>query len=213
MGRGRFITFEGGDGTGKSTQAARLAKRLEARGISVKTTREPGGSLGAEQIRSLLVTGKLARWDAMTEALLFTAARRNHLETLIKPALENGIWVVSDRFSDSTMAYQGIAGELGQDTVRTLDQTALGGFEPDLTLILDLPIKIGLARSGVRNENNGEGEDRFERKGMAFHERLRAAFLEIARQNPGRCRVINAEGTPEEVEKRVWRAVEGRFFK
>lgn len=212
MGRGRFITFEGGDGTGKSTQVGRLAKRLEARGISVQTTREPGGSLGAEQIRSLLVTGKLARWDAMTEALLFTAARRNHLETLIKPALQKGTWVVSDRFSDSTMAYQGIAGGLGEGAIDTLNKTALGDFEPDLTLVLDLAIKIGLERSGGRNADDGKGEDRFERKGGDFHKRLREAFLEIASDNPERCIVIDAGGTVDEVEEKVWRAVKDRFF-
>ncbi|MEE8294748.1 MAG: dTMP kinase [Sphingomonadales bacterium] len=212
MGRGNFITFEGGDGTGKSTQIARLETRLKDRGLLTVTTREPGGSPGAEQIRKLLLTGDLGRWDETSEALLFSAARRNHVETLIKPALKVGNWVLCDRFSDSTMAYQGIAGGMGRDLINTLNHQAIGDFEPDLTLVLDLPYEEGLKRSGARTAGDQDPEDRFERKGEEFHGKLRLAFLEIAALNPNRCQIIDATGSEQEVGARIWKCVEGKFF-
>ena len=202
---GRFITLEGGEGAGKSTQVLRLAAKLREQGRDVVMTREPGGAPGAEAIRSLLVDGAVDRWDPMTEALLHFAARRNHLETTIKPALAAGKWVISDRFADSTMAYQGIVQGLGRDAVRTLYDLAVGGLAPDLTLVLDLPVDIGLKRAGARG-----GEDRYERMGTAFHERLRDAFLEIVRDNPERCVLIDATGSEDEVAGLILNAVEAR---
>lgn len=212
MGRGKFITFEGGDGTGKSTQIARLNATLKAKGLKTVTTREPGGSPGAEQIRELLLTGDPKRWDEMSEALLFSAARRNHVETLIKPALDGGNWVLCDRFYDSTMAYQGIAGGMGRDLIQSLNQHAIGDFEPDLTLVLDMPYEEGLKRSGARTADHEKPEDRFERKGEEFHSKLRLAFLEIAALNPERCRIIDATGNEQEVAERIWQVAQARFF-
>jgi len=169
--RGRFITLEGGEGAGKSTQIKRLTARLAARGIEAVATREPGGTPGAEAIRSLLVTGDVARWDAVTETLLHYAARREHVEKTVRPALARGAWVISDRFADSTMAYQGHAGAVGAARVAALHKLVLGDFQPDLTLILDLPVQVGLARAKAR----AGIEDRYERMGLAFHEALRKA--------------------------------------
>ncbi len=193
--RGRFITLEGGEGAGKSTQQARLLSALQARGLEVIATREPGGSPGAEEIRSLLVQGDSHRWDGITEALLHFAARRDHLRTTVWPALERGAWVVSDRFADSTLAYQGYGHGLDESVYRELYRMVCGAFQPDLTLILDLPVEEGLARAGGR----GGGEDRYEGMGHAFHERLREGFLEIARKEPERCRVIDASADADAV--------------
>ncbi|MEE8371241.1 MAG: dTMP kinase, partial [Sphingomonadales bacterium] len=181
MARGAFITLEGGEGGGKSTQIGRLIKRLKAAGIKAMRTREPGGTVEAEKIRHLLVTGEADRWDAVSEALLNCAARRHHLKNLIEPLLEEGNWVISDRFSDSTMAYQGLAGGAGANTIKALQKIVQGDFEPDLTLVFDLPAHEGLKRADNRVPAGGQAvEDRFERKGEAFHEKLRAAYLEIA---------------------------------
>lgn len=207
MSRGRFITFEGGEGTGKSTQLRRLAGRLEAAGREVVTTREPGGSPGAETIRGLLVTGDADRWSAMTETLLMYAARRDHVERVIRPALERGAWVVCDRFADSTRAYQGAAGGVDPAFITALEHHVLADVRPDLTLVLDLPPEAGLARAADR----AGAETRFESKGAAFHARLRDAFLEIARAEPERCAVIDAEGSIEAIEVRIWSAVEDRL--
>lgn len=212
MGRGKFITFEGGDGTGKSTQITHLSVRLKEKGLKTVTTREPGGSPGAEQIRELLLTGDTSRWDEISEALLFSAARRNHVETLINPALDAGNWVLCDRFYDSTMAYQGIAGGMGRDLIKNLNQYAIGGFEPDLTLVLDLPYEEGLKRSGARTAGADKPEDRFERKGEEFHGKLRLAFLEIAALNPGRCQIIDATGSEKDVANRIWKVAQAKFF-
>jgi len=192
---GKFITLEGGEGSGKSTQAKLLGAALEKRGHRVTLTREPGGSPGAELIRKLLVEGGAARWDAMAETLLFLAARRVHLRDTIVPALRRGDLVICDRFADSTIAYQGIAGGLGRANVEQLSAMALdpGAPKPDLTLIFDLPVEQGLARAKQR----GEHENRFESLGTDFHRRLRDAFLEIARSDPGRCVVIDAQPTRE----------------
>lgn len=210
---GYFITLEGGEGAGKSTQVKRLAAALAARGVDVVQTREPGGTPGAEDIRALLVTGDPARWDAMTETLLHYAARRAHVEKTVKPALARGAWVISDRFADSTMAYQGYAGSVGRDAVAALHKLVLGGFAPDLTLVLDLPVETGLARAKARMAGAGvsQAEDRYERMGLAFHESLRTAFHEIVRREPDRCRLVDARGNPDQVAAAVWQAVAARF--
>ena len=165
---GHFITFEGGEGAGKSTQIKLLAKALRTLGYDVVETREPGGSPGAEQIRTLLVTGEVGRWSPMSEALLHYAARRNHVETTVMPALRAGQWVVSDRFADSTMAYQGYGHGMGRERIEQLHALALGPFKPDLTLILDLPVEAGLRRATAGHDG---AEDRYERMDRAFHER------------------------------------------
>ena len=208
---GKFITFEGGEGAGKSTQIRRLAAYLESRGIPVLTTREPGGSGGAEAIRKLLVTGEPERWDAMSEALLNFAARRNHVKGVIKPALEKGTWVLSDRFADSTTVYQGLAGGLGEDNIKKLYDLTLGIFAPALTLILDLSVEVGLERSNHRHQSSASVEDRYERKGKAFHEDLREGFRKIARDNPERCILVDATGSEEEIEKAIRRSVKDRL--
>ena len=205
--RGCFITLEGGEGAGKTTQIEFLCAHLKDRGIDTVRTREPGGTPRGEAIRELLVSGEVDRWQPMTEALLNYAARVEHVTHTIEPALARGLWVVSDRFADSTMAYQGLCQGAGADRIRALDEAALGDFGPDLTLILDLPVDIALGRANHRNANAAVTEDRFERMGKDFHERLRSAFLDIAKANPARCRVINADGAPDAVAGRIWAAV------
>ncbi|MEE8258050.1 MAG: dTMP kinase [Sphingomonadales bacterium] len=207
MGRGKFITFEGGEGAGKSTQARLLAGHLRSAGIKVLTTREPGGSPGAEAIRELLVTGDPDRWDAVSEALLNFAARRDHVETIIKPALEKGIWVISDRFADSTTVYQGIAGRAGKDAINHLYRITLGEFGPDVTLVLDIPSDVGLARSKARHSASGSTEDRYENMGKDFHETLRGGFQAVAEANPERCVMIDASGEVADIEAAIKAAV------
>ena len=207
MSRGKFIAFEGGEGAGKSTQVRRLAAFLQSRGIETVATREPGGSPGAEQIRALLVTGELQRWDGMTEALLHFAARSDHLVRTVKPALSRGAWVVCDRFVDSTMAYQGYAQGLGREVVENLTRAVLGDFKPDLTLVLDLPPRIGLRRT----DDRGTAENRYERMDPKFHETLRSAFLDIAKREPNRCAVVDASGSEDEVEQAIRAAVTARL--
>ena len=194
-GRGKFITLEGGEGAGKSTQVALLAEALRATGLEVVETREPGGSPGAEQIRQLLVRGAVERWDPLSEALLHFAARREHLVRRIEPSLAEGKWVVSDRFADSTLAYQGVGQGVGREAFQALYDLVVGDQGPDLTLILDMSVAEGLARAG---ERPGE-ETRYEAMGQDFHERLRAAFLEIAEAEPERCAVVDARGSVEAV--------------
>ena len=207
MTRGRFITLEGGEGAGKSTQIRLLADALTACGKNVVVTREPGGSKGAEEIRALLVSGETGRWGPVTEALLHTAARRDHLERTVWPALDAGSWVICDRFFDSTMAYQGYGLGLGRDLIGALQITALGDFRPDLTLILDLPVEAGLARANARRG----GEDRYERMDLDFHRRLRDGFLDIARREPDRCAVIDAAHPVEAVQAAILDAVTRRL--
>ncbi|MFC0410553.1 dTMP kinase [Roseomonas elaeocarpi] len=190
--RGRFITLEGGEGAGKTTLSRGLATILEQAGHTVLRTREPGGSPGAEAIREL-VLGR-GGWDPLAEAMLMSAARREHLRKTIEPALDGGRWVISDRFADSTMAYQGDAEGVGAERCRLLTSLALGQVRPDLTLILDLPVELGAARARQRGETN-----RFEDKPLGFHERVRQAFLRIAADEPGRCTVIDASRPVEEV--------------
>jgi dTMP kinase len=198
--RGKFITFEGGEGAGKSTQVRRLEATLTSAGIDVLVTREPGGSAGAEEIRGLLVRGEITRWDAMSEALLLNAARRDHWIKTIEPALAAGTWVISDRFADSTLAYQGYGRGLSLELLRGLHGIALGDAWPDLTLILDLAPEDGLRRASARNGDiAADGEDRFERTGIGFHQRMRAGFLELAASEPDRIRVIDANATEETV--------------
>lgn len=192
-GTARFVTLEGGEGAGKSTQIRLLADTLTQAGIPVVTTREPGGSPGADAIRRLLVEGEPGRWDGETEALLHFAARRDHLVRTVWPALADGTWVLCDRFADSTLAYQGYGHGLDRSVIETLYRLAVGDFRPDLTLILDLPVEAGLARAAARHgAASGTVEDRYERMDRAFHERLRAGFLEIATQEPERCAVVDA---------------------
>jgi len=190
MTRGRFITLEGGEGAGKSTQIHLLKDVLEGAGKTVLTTREPGGSPGGEEIRNLLVNGNTHKWEPLTEALLNYAARHEHLEKVILPALAEGTWVICDRFADSTMAYQGYGHGMDREIIRRLHRLVVGETAPDLTLILDMPVDTGLARAGAR----GEGEDRYERMGTEFHERLRQGFLDIAKKDPVRYEVIDATG-------------------
>jgi dTMP kinase len=202
----RFITLEGGEGAGKTTQVRRLVDRLGAAGIAAVATREPGGAPGAEQIRRLLVSGDTA-WQPMTEALLHNAARVEHVAALVRPSLAAGTWVVCDRYFDSTLAYQGSAQGVGAEAVRALHRLALGGLMPDLTLVLDLPVDVGLARARAR----GAGEDRYERMGAAFHQRLRDAYLAIAAVEPERCVVIDAAAEIDVVAARLWSVLVERF--
>lgn len=197
-----FISFEGIDGSGKSTQARLLADRLRALGHETVLTREPGGSDGAEQIRALLVEGGQERWSPETELLLFNAARRDHVERLIQPALDRGVWVVSDRFADSSRVYQGVARDGSRQLVEALHRLVIG-IEPDLTFLIDMDPAAALARSKAR----GGAEDRFESLGLEFQQRLRAGFLALAREYPDRIRVIDGEGPEDAVAARVLAAL------
>jgi dTMP kinase len=205
--RGYFITFEGGEGAGKSTQLKRLVARLQAAGRDVVATREPGGSPGAESIRELVLNGAADRWSPVTETLLMYAARRDHIERVIRPALERGAWVVCDRFADSTRAYQGAAGGTSPDLIAAMETHILEDTRPALTLIFDLSPEAGLERAQSRG-----GEMRFESKGLAFHQRLRDGFLAIAGAEPGRCALIDASGSMDEVEAQVNAAVDTRLI-
>ncbi|MFZ5669805.1 MAG: dTMP kinase [Pseudomonadota bacterium] len=207
MSRGKFITFEGGEGTGKSTQSVVLTDRLTAAGRPAIRTREPGGSAGADELRRLLVEGGADRWSPLSETLMMNAARRDHLERTITPALEAGTWVVCDRFADSTRAYQGAGGGVSPEFIAAVERAVVGDTRPDLTLVFDLDPQVGLERAFGRDMF----EVRFETKGLAFHERLRAAYLAIARAEPERCVVIDASGDREQVARAVWRAVEARL--
>lgn len=206
MARGHFITFEGGEGAGKSTQLKRLVARLTAAGHEVVATREPGGSPGAESIRELVLNGSADRWSPVTETLLMYAARRDHIERVIRPALARGAWVVCDRFADSTRAYQGAGGGVGPELIAALEDSILEETRPDLTLVFDMSPETGLARAQARG-----GEMRFESKGLDFHQRLRDGFLGIVRNEPDRCALIDASGSMDEVEAQVTAAVEARL--
>jgi len=209
--KGRFLTFEGGEGVGKSTQIRYLAARLESSGVAVLVTREPGGAPGllaqASALRQLLVEGDPNAWSPESEALLNYAQRVEHVRRIIKPALANGTWVLCDRFADSTMAYQGYGHRLGPDFVKKLHRLVLGSVAPDLTLVFDLPLEVGLKRALSR----AGAETRFERMGLDFHKRLRQGFRAIARQNPKRCRLVDASGDETTVAKRIERLVAIRF--
>jgi len=205
-GRGSFITLEGGEGAGKTTLATTLAAALRETGREVVLTREPGGTPNAETLRALLVEGETGRWSAIAETLLMFAARVDHVERLVKPALDRGAVVICDRFTDSTRAYQGAAGGVAPDRIEAIQRAALGGFEPDLTFIVDLDPAIGLARTQAR----GEGETRFERQPEAFHRALRRAFLEIAESAPDRCVVLDGAEAAEAVAQAAMRALNER---
>ena len=210
MTRGRFITLEGGEGAGKSAQARRLVAKLEALGIETIPTREPGGTPHAEQLREVILSGALRPLGPAAEAIAFSAARVDHIDALIAPALARGVWVVSDRFADSTRAYQGAAGELDPDFIARLEQVTVGESRPDLTLVLDLPPEQGLARAALRRGAQ-TGADRFESEGLGFHRTLRDAFLKIAREEPARCVVIDARAEEAKVAAKVWAAVRDRL--
>ncbi len=205
---GKFITFEGGEGAGKSTQARVLKTALKSCGLDVLLTREPGGSPGAEEIRNLLVRGEPDRWTPLTETLLFLAARSDHIARLIRPALMRGDWVVCDRFSDSTLVYQGVARGLGIETVNALQAAMPDMLVPDLTILLDVAPEEGLKRAGTRPE---DFETRFEKFDAEFHDTLRMAFRELARVRKERCVVIDAGRPPELVAEDIWSAVQDRL--
>jgi dTMP kinase len=201
---GRFISLEGGEGAGKSTQLRRLAAALRERGLEVVETREPGGSAGAEAIRSLLLEGDEQRWTPEGEALLFAVARADHVAKTIRPALERGAWVLSDRFLDSSIAYQGGAGGLGFDRIRALHDFGSGGFLPDRTLLLTLSADEAARRAGARDT---EGADRIGARGAEYHGRVAAAFLTLAAEEPERYRRVDAGGTEDDVTMRILDAV------
>jgi len=207
--RGKFITFEGGEGTGKSTQAGMLAQRLETYGLAVQLTREPGGSPGAEIIRHVLLTGAAKPLGADVEAMLFAAARDDHVRCTILPALRSGKWVVCDRFADSTRVYQGILGQVDQKLINVLERVSVGELSPDLTVILDLPVQVGLERAKQRR--GSARADRFEGEGVEFHQKLRDAYLDIAAHEPDRCVVIDTTASKDIVADAIWQAVASRL--
>ncbi len=209
MSRGYFITLEGGEGTGKSTQIALLVEKLKATGLQVVETREPGGSEGAEKIRQLLVTGNPQSWSPVAEALLISAARDDHLRRVIAPAIDDGKFVVCDRFIDSTTAYQGVGGGVNSEFLKVLETHVVGKFIPDLTLIFDLDPQTGLDRAKARAQG---WEDRFEAKGLAYHQKIRQAFVEIAQKYPERCVVVDASLGVDDIEDCVWQIVSDRFL-
>ncbi|MGB2730770.1 MAG: dTMP kinase [Methylovirgula sp.] len=209
--RARFITLEGGEGVGKSTQVLRLAERLRQSGIDAIETREPGGSPGAEMLRDLLLSGRTKDLGAKGEAILFAAARIDHIDHKIAPALAAGIWVISDRFADSTRAYQGTLGGLDAGFLRALERVTLGELRPDLTLILDLPAEVGLKRAAARR-GPGVASDRFEAESIAFHDALRKAYREIAAAEPQRCVIVDATRSEDEVAQAIWDAVSYRLL-
>ncbi len=208
--RGRFITFEGGEGSGKSTHAATLASRLKSSGVPVALTREPGGSTGAEIIRHILLSGIAKPLGAETEAILFAAARDDHVRNVIIPAINSGTWVICDRFIDSTRVYQGALGNVDQRLIRSLERVTVGPAVPDLTFILDVPAQIGLARAKSRRGH--DVADRFEAESLEFHEKLRQAYRTLAAEEPDRCIVIDGRAPREVVSERIWALVHERLL-
>ena len=206
-----FITFEGGEGAGKSTQMRLLAERLAGAGIEAMTTREPGGSPGAEKIRAAILSGAVKRFGPEAEAIMFSAARIDHLDNTILPALAKGIWVVCDRFADSTRAYQGALGAADPELITALERVCVGAARPDLTLILDIAPETGLARAAARRAS-GEKPDRFEAESLEFHRGLRNAFLDIAAAEPQRCAVFDASLPAMELAARIWSTVTIRLL-
>ena len=207
--RGRFITFEGGEGAGKSTQVQNLAARLRKLGIGVVVSREPGGSAGAEAIRHVLLSGAAKPLGPHAEAILFAAARADHLRQTIRPALERGQWVISDRFVDSTRIYQGVLGNLDPRLISRLEKVTIGDTMPDLTIILDVPVAQGLER--VAKRRGEAAADRFEAEEFDFHKKLREAYLELAEREPARCVPVDASGDPQSVANAVWAIVNVRL--
>lgn len=209
-GRGRFISFEGGEGSGKSTQIRILAERLDAAKLRAIVTREPGGSPGAEIIRHLLLSGMGKLLGPEAETLLFAAARDDHVRTVIKPALSQGVWVLCDRFSDSTRAYQGRLGKVAPEIMNAMERVTIGDLKPDLTLILDVPVEVGMQRAATRR--GGGAPDRFEAEDVKFHQQLRDAYRQIAADEPKRCVLIDANADANTVAASVWAALRNRFF-
>src|SRR5271169_378287 len=207
--RGKFITLEGGEGTGKSSQAAMLALRLESLGLGVQLTREPGGPPGAEIIRHVLLPGAAKPFGPEVEAMLFAAARDDHVQCTILPALTAGKWVICDRFADSTRVYQGILGKVDERLIKGLERVSIGDLAPDLTIVLDVPVELGLER--VRLRRGAKTPDRFEAENVEFHQKLRDAYLAIAAEEPQRCVVVDASGTKQDVAKQIWDAVKSRL--
>jgi dTMP kinase len=207
--KGKFITFEGGEGTGKSTQAAVLAERLRSLGIGVTVTREPGGSPGAEIMRHVILSGAAKPFGPEAEAILFAAARDDHIQCTILPALCSGKWVICDRFIDSTRVYQGVLGDVDHRFIRALERVSIGNLFPDLTFVLDVPVEIGLRRAAGRRR--GAKADRFEAETIEFHERLREAYLALAAAEPERCAIIDAAAPKKMVANRIWQAVSSRL--
>jgi dTMP kinase len=208
--RGRFITFEGGEGSGKSTQIKTLAERLDEARLRTIVTREPGGSPGAEIIRHLLLSGMGKLLGPEAETLLFAAARDDHVHTVIEPALDRGIWVLCDRFSDSTRVYQGRLGKVDPGVLSAMQRVTIGDLKPDLTIILDVPVEVGIQRAAVRR--GADTPDRFEAEDVKFHEGLRDAYRQIAAAEPQRCVLIDANADTGIVAARVWSAVRDRFL-
>ncbi|MEA2940801.1 MAG: dTMP kinase [Bradyrhizobium sp.] len=208
--RGRFITFEGGEGSGKSTQIRTLAERLNGAELHTIITREPGGSPGAEVIRHLLLSGMGKLLGPEAETLLFAAARDDHVHAVIKPALDQGIWVLCDRFFDSTRAYQGRLGKVDPGVLNAMQRVTIGDLKPDLTIVLDVPVEIGMQRAGARRGTGAP--DRFEAEDVKFHEGLRDAYRQIAADEPQRCVLIDANAAPGVVAARVWTTVRDRFL-
>lgn len=211
MSRGTFITFEGGEGAGKSTQARLLGAALEGEGVETLITREPGGAPGAEDIRRLLLGGEIGRWHPLTEALLHNAARHEHVKRTIAPALAAGRWVICDRFADSTLAYQGCGLGVPEETLAALQRLAVGDLVPDLTLVLDIPAAAGQARAEARAKGEGGTVNRYERMDAEFHARLRSGFLGIAEREPRRCMLIDASQDIDAVHAAIRAAVRGRL--
>ncbi len=207
--RGSFITFEGGEGSGKSTQVTRLAERLKLRGIDVVTTREPGGSPGAEAIRILLLNGVAKPLGPTAETMLFAAARDDHVHSTIEPALSRGAWVICDRFMDSTRVYQGTLGNVDPRLIRALERVTIGNVVPDLTFVLDAPVEVGMARVKGR----GGERDRFESEDLEFHIQLREAFRDLAQREPKRCVLVDASQNADVVAVRIWMSVVERLLK
>ncbi len=208
-GRGRFITFEGGEGAGKSSRVGELADHLRRRGFEVVVTREPGGSPGAEAVRHVLLSGAAEAFGPLAEAILFAAARADHVDQTIRPALERGAWVISDRFYDSTRVYQGTTGDVPAEHVAALEEIAVDDVRPDLTVLLDVPAAIGMARAAARR--GADVADRFEKEEEKVHERRRRAFLTLARAEPKRFVVVDASQDPETVADAVWYGVCSRL--
>lgn len=206
---GRFITFEGGEGSGKSTQVRRLVDRLRVQGLEVVETREPGGSPGAEALRQVLLSGAAKALGAETEAMLFAAARADHVENLIRPALERGAWVVCDRFYDSTRVYQGVLGNVDPKVINALERVTVGDAKPDLTIVLDVPVETGLARTKSR----GKAADRFEAEDSEYHNWLRVAYRKLAENEPERCVIIDASPNPDTVAVKIWMVVAERLLR
>ena len=208
--RGRFVSFEGGEGAGNSTQIKILADRLEAEGKRVIVTREPGGSPGAEIIRHVVLSGMGKLLGPEAETLLFAAARDDHVHAVIAPALEQGIWVLCDRFSDSTRAYQGRLGHVSPELLNAMERVTIGRLKPDLTVILDIPVSIGMRRAAARRGN--DVPDRFEAEGIAFHQGLRDAFRQIAADEPQRCVLIDANADSKIVSNNIWGVLRRRLL-